>query len=176
MQENMINRLVDMVYQVSMVANLNDKEFSGNSSGVALKYKLLPMQNMAANKERKFTQSLRQLYRVLFSVKTIVNDVEAWQQLSFQFTRNMPANLLDEAQTAQELMGVTSHETAMKPLSVVDDPKQEMEKIREEQAEATRNALRYSPSATDQEKVSEDDENDKEIVGFRKNGEADGQE
>lgn len=176
MQENMINRLVDMVYQVSMVANLNDKEFSGNSSGVALKYKLLPMQNMAANKERKFTQSLRQLYRVLFSVKTIVNDVEAWQRLSFQFTRNMPANLLDEAQTAQELMGVTSHETAMKPLSVVDDPKQEMEKIREEQAEATRNALRYSPSATDQEKVSEDDENDKEIVGFRKNGEADGQE
>lgn len=176
MQENMINRLIDMIYQVSMVANLNDKEFSGNSSGVALKYKLLPMQNMAANKERKFTQSLRQLYRVLFSVKTIIVDTEAWQRLSFQFTRNMPANLLDEAQTAQELMGVVSHETAMKPLSVVDDPKQEMEKIREEQAETTRNALQYSPSATDQEKELEEDDEDKEVVGFQKNGGQDDQE
>lgn len=175
MQENMINRLIDMIYQVSMVANLNDKEFSGNSSGVALKYKLLPMQNMAANKERKFTQSLRQLYRVLFSVKTIIVDTEAWQRLSFQFTRNMPANLLDEAQTAQELMGVVSHETAMKPLSVVDDPKQEMEKIREEQAETTRNALQYSPSATDQDKEPEEDES-KKVVGFRKNGDPDDQE
>ena len=55
-------------------------------------------------------------------------------------------------------MGVTSHETALKPLSIVDDPKQEIEKIHEEQAETTRNALKNSPSATDLLKGDDDGE------------------
>ena len=82
---------------------------------------------------------------------------DAWQDLSFQFNWNIPSDLENEAQTAQTLMGVVSHETAMKPLSVVDDPATEMEKIRDEQAETIRNAVRNSPSLTDQDKASDDD-------------------
>ena len=50
MQEHIIDRLVSMIYQISMVANLNDEAFAGNSSGVALQYNLVPMRNMASNK------------------------------------------------------------------------------------------------------------------------------
>lgn len=157
LQENYINRLVEMIYQIAQVPNLNDKSFSGNDSGVALKYKLLAMQNMAAANERKFTQSLRQLYRILFSIGSVASE-EDWTQLSFQFTRNMPSDIEGEAQTAQTLMGVTSHETALSVLSVVDDPKQELEKIRQEQADTARNALENSPSATDLLKGDDDGE------------------
>ncbi|MGN1283868.1 MAG: phage portal protein [Candidatus Limosilactobacillus intestinavium] len=154
MQEHIIDRLVSMIYQISMVANLNDEAFAGNSSGVALKYKLLPMVNMAANKERKFTEALRSLYRIVFSVGTILNDQQkdAWQDLNFQFKRNLPANLADEAQTASTLMGITSHETALSTLSFVDDPKAEMQRIQEEQKATMQNALKNSPSAPDQVK------------------------
>lgn len=162
MQEHIIDRLVSMIYQISMVANLNDEAFAGNSSGVALKYKLLPMVNMAANKERKFTEALRSLYRIVFSVGTILNDQQkdAWQDLNFRFKRNLPANLADEAQTASTLMGITSHETALSTLSFVDDPKAEMQRIQEEQKATMQNALKNSPSAPDQ--VKGDDSDDEE--------------
>lgn len=154
LQEHYIDRVMDLIYQVAQVPNLNDKTFSGNNSGVALKYKLLAMQNMAAANERKFTQSLRAVYRILFSVSDVAGE-NAWPGLSFQFTRNMPADVEGEAQTAATLMGVVSHETAMKPLSIVDDPAAEMDKIRQEQADTVQNAL----TATDADKAGEDDGN-----------------
>ena len=45
MQENYLKRLENLIYQVSMVPNLNDQAFAGNQSGVALQYKLLSLQN-----------------------------------------------------------------------------------------------------------------------------------
>ena len=52
-QENLINRIVDNLYQVSMITNLNDKDF-GNSTGVALEMKYKPMLNLATLKSRGF--------------------------------------------------------------------------------------------------------------------------
>lgn len=144
MQENMLNRLMDLIYQTSQVVNLNDKEFAGNSSGVALKYKMLPMQNMAANKERKFRQGLRQCYRILFSLGLVAPE-DAWSDLDFTFQRNMPANLEVEADTAQKLTGITSQETALSVLSIVDDPKAELERKQQEQPS-------WQLAATDQQK------------------------
>jgi hypothetical protein len=53
-------------------------------------------------------------------------------QLHYQYTPNMPANLLEEAQIAAQMEGITSHETQLKVLSVVDNVEEELEKIEEE--------------------------------------------
>lgn len=153
MQEHLIDRLTNLIYQISMVANLNDQAFSGNSSGVALKYKLLPMQNMAVNKERKFTQSLRNLFRVIFSVDTILKDsnIEAWKELFFKFYQNLPVNTADEANTARNLSGIVSKETQLGTLSFVDDPKKEISRMEGESTSAILNAKKASGDFTDQE-------------------------
>ena len=52
-QEHLLDRLVRLIFQISMVANISDENF-GTSSGIALKYKLLNMSNLAKTKERKF--------------------------------------------------------------------------------------------------------------------------
>ena len=44
----------------------------------------------------------------------------------------MPANLLEEVQTAQGMEGITSHATQLRVLSVVDNVEDELEKIEEE--------------------------------------------
>lgn len=153
MQEHLIDRLIDLTYQVSMVANLNDSAFSGNSSGVALEYKLLPMKNMAMNKERKFTQSLRKLYSIIFSVGTVlpISESEAWQDLKFKFIRNLPINLADETATARNLEGIVSKETQLSTLSIIDDPKAEIERINEETANSIKNAKKASEGLTDKD-------------------------
>ncbi|MCD2255766.1 phage portal protein [Lactobacillus sp. CC-MHH1034] len=154
MQEHLLDRLTNLIYQISMVPNLNDEAFSGNNSGVALQFKLLPMKNKAQNKERKFTQSLRNLYAVLFSTGTIIpeSNKDAWEELKFKFTRNMPVNLADEADVVQKLDGQVSDETKLSALSLVDDPKSELDKIANEQSERTKRAIQDSASATDIQK------------------------
>lgn len=158
MQEHIIDRLVSMIYQVSMVANLNDEAFAGNSSGVALQYKLLPMRNMAANKERKFRRALRMLYQIVFSVDTVIHDKEAWQNLNFTFKRNLPDDLTEAVSNAQNLSGIVSKETQLSVLPFVDDPKAEIARMDKEKQSAMKQALKYSPSATDQDKSDTDDE------------------
>lgn len=162
MQEHIIDRLVSMIYQISMVANLNDEAFAGNSSGVALQYKLLPMRNMASNKERKFRQALRQLYRIVFSVGTVLPEAhsEDWRELDFTFKRNLPDDISNDADIAQKLQGMVSQETLLSILPFVDDPKEEMKRIKQEKIENMQQALKYGPAALDQDKPDGDDDVD----------------
>ena len=51
-----------------------------------------------------------------------------WQNIEYKFTRNEPKNILEEAQTAAQLMGITSDETALSVLSIVSDVATEMDR------------------------------------------------
>lgn len=164
MQEHIIDRLVSMIYQISMVANLNDEAFAGNSSGVALQYKLLPMRNMAANKERKFRQALRRLYRIVFSVGTVLPEVhsEDWRELVFTFKRNLPDDISNDADIAQRLQGMVSQETLLSILPFVNDPQEEIKRINKEKQANMQQALKYGPAALDQDKPDGDEDGDAE--------------
>lgn len=130
-QENFLNRIERLIYQTSMVANISDENF-GTSSGIALKYKLLAMTNLAKTKERKFTSGMNRRYKLIFSNPLSGMNVDDWVKIDYKFTLNIPANLVDEASIASNLDGVTSKETQLSVLSIVDDVKAEMEKIKEE--------------------------------------------
>lgn len=108
------------------------------------------MSNLALNKERKFTEKLRETFEILqFQLKI------DYSKLSFRFIRNVPNIVSTEASVAQQLMGVTSHETALSTLSIVSNPKQEMKKIREEDKQQIQNSV--SSADYDFEKNNEAD-------------------
>ena len=136
-QENLLNRLERLIYQISMVANINDENF-GTSSGIALKYKLLSMTNLAKTKERKFVSGMNRRYRLIFSNPVSGMSRDAWVGIQYKFTFNIPANLSDEATVATQLEGIISKETQLSVLSIVDDVQSEMDKIN---AEDEQNAL-----------------------------------
>lgn len=130
-QENLLERLERLIFAISMVANISDENF-GSATGVALKYKLQSMSNLAKTKERKFTSGMNRRYKILFSSPLSKAPKDAWVQLHYKFTPNIPANLLEEAQIAQGIDGIVSHETQLKVLSVVDNVQDELDKIEEE--------------------------------------------
>lgn len=138
MQEHQIDRLTNLIYQIAKVPNPNDDSFSGNASGVAMQYKMLSMQNMAASKERKFTRSLRKLYRAIFS---LTNWPDVWRDLKFKFNRNLPNNLSEEVTDAKNLEGVVSKETQLSVLSIVDDPKAEIDRMDKEDEQKMQTAI-----------------------------------
>ena len=133
-QENLIDRLERLIFQISMVANINDENF-GAATGIALKYKLQSMSNLAKTLERKFTSGMNRRYKLIFSNPVSGMKEDDWTLLNYKFTRNFPANELEESQIAGNLSGITSHETQLKVLSIVDDVQAELDRIKEEQDE-----------------------------------------
>ena len=128
-QEHLIDRLEKLIFQIAMVANISDENF-GTSSGIAMSYKL---QAMNKTKERKFTSGMNRRYKLIFSNPGNAMQKNDWVKLHYKFTPNVPANLLEESQIAQNLSGVVSQETQLGVLSVVDNPKAEIERIDKEE-------------------------------------------
>ena len=137
-QENFLDRTERLIYQLSQVANIDDTTFgtAGNSSGVALEFKLQPMKNLASNKERKFQQGLQTLFGMVFNVVTNVpgNLSDEYRNIQYNWSRNLPANSEAEMQVVRGLDGIVSHRTQLDMLSAVSDSQRELERIEEENA------------------------------------------
>ena len=131
-QEHLIDCLEKLIFQIAMVANISDENF-GTSSGIAMSYKLQAMNNLRKTKERKFTSGMNRRYKLIFSNPGNAMKKDDWVKLHYKFTPNVPANLLEESQIAQNLSGVVSQETQLGVLSVVDNPKTEIERIDKEE-------------------------------------------
>lgn len=133
-QENLLNRLEKHIFQIGQAADVADESF-GTSSGIAMLYKMWSTSNMGKIKQRKFESGMNRRYKLLFGHPASKVPADSWVQLHYQFTPNIPANLLEEAQIAAQMEGITSHETQLKVLSVVDDVQAELDKIKEENKE-----------------------------------------
>lgn len=135
-QEHLLDRLEEKIHQISMTANINDESY-GNASSLALEFKLQPMKNLAIMKERKFKSSMLRRFMLLFNVPMFIESgkKDEWRNLNFQFSRNMPRNLKDEAETAAKLSGITSKETQLSVLSMIENVQEEIKRMKDEQEE-----------------------------------------
>ena len=130
-QENLLNRLERQIFVTCMVANINDENFDA-ASGQAMRYRLSIMSNLAKTKQRKFTAGFNKRYKLIFSNPVSKMGNDDWLKLRFKFTLNYPVNLTEEADVAAKLKGITSDETLLSVLSVVDDVKSEIERKQKE--------------------------------------------
>ena len=132
--EHLLDRTERLIYTTSMIANISDENF-GNASGTSLAYKLQAMSNLALSVQRKFQSSLNRRYELFSSLRTNVPETmeDEWRNIEYKFTRNEPKNILEEAQTATQLMGITSQETALSVLSIVSDVSTEMKRKEKEE-------------------------------------------
>lgn len=126
-QEHLLDRLEDLIFRTAMVANISDESF-GTSSGIALRYRLQAMDNLAKTKERKFMSGMNRRYKLIASYPTSKIGSKDWIGIKYKFTRNLPANLLEESQIAGNLAGIVSEETQVGVLSIVENPQKEIEK------------------------------------------------
>ena len=159
-QENLLDRLERLIFAISMVANISDENF-GAATGIALKYKLQAMSNLEKTKERKFTSGMNRRYKLLFSHPLSKVPADSWVQLHYKFTPNIPANLLEEAQIAAQMEGITSHETQLKVLSIVDNVQDELDKIEEENKPDENtivDRMMFTPTAEESPEAETEDE------------------
>lgn len=134
--QSFLDRIKKSIYYFAGSVCFEDESFSGNASGVALKFKIFNLEAKCISMERKFTAAIMQMFRVLSSKWRIEQSYIDINDIDIVFTRNFPLNLMDEAQTTQQLKGMVSEKTRLSQLSFVTDVDREMEAMEEDNKDA----------------------------------------
>lgn len=124
------------IYNFSHVPNFMDENFAGNTSGVAMEYKLLGLEMLTKMKERYYRKGLRKriaLYANYMKMQAV--SVQAGSIIP-EFTRSLPKNLVELAQIVVNLKDLVSDETLLKQLPFVEDVEFEIEQVEEEKQRA----------------------------------------
>jgi SPP1 family phage portal protein len=112
---------------------MKDEQFSGSAvSGESRKWKLVGLENRAITKERKFTKATREMFKVIASAWAKKNMKLNYEDLSMQFTRNLPVDLLYYSDVSLKLKGQVDEETRLGLLPFVKEPKEVMNKMEKE--------------------------------------------
>lgn len=128
--------LASDIHKFSMTPDMTDKEFIGNSSGVALKYKLLPFENKAQDKEQYFEDGLRrrlELYIAYMSKRSMFNSKLNANDIDITFHRSLPQNDYETSQMITNVTGLVDRATLAGQLSFVHDADMTVERAAEEE-------------------------------------------
>lgn len=152
------DRLAADIHKFTNTPNMNDEHFSGTQSGESMKYKLFGLEQVRSIKERLFKKALRDRYRLINNVMTRaseggfdVNDIQ------IVFTPNLPKSLKEEIEMFIKLGGKLSEETTLNVLSLVENPKEELEKI-EAENKLNQPTYDFEQFRNQDEEVTDDDE------------------
>lgn len=111
------------IHKISMVPNMADREFANNSSGVAIRYKLLAFEQHIKNKERYFEKGLVErfkLYNTYLSTKSQMQIIPV-EDVDIVFKRNLPSNDFEISQMINNLADFVDKETLISQLSFIKD-------------------------------------------------------
>ena len=119
------------IHKISMTPDVSDENFAGNSSGVAILYKLLAFEQHIKDKERYFEDSLMDRFRIynyFLVTKSAMSNVPT-EEVDAVFKRALPQNDLETSQMINNLIGteLVDKETLAAQLSFVQDAKETVE-------------------------------------------------
>lgn len=134
--ENIKTRLQNDIHKFSAIPDMSDDAFAGNTSGVAIKYKLIGLEQVRSRKERGFKKGLqRRIELIAGMLKTKSKADIDFRDIEITFTANIPANNQEQAEIVKTLYGLVSQKRLLSLLPFVTDPAEELEELKKEQEE-----------------------------------------
>lgn len=134
--ENEKKRLDEHIHKFSKCPAMTDQEFAANASGVAMKYKLLGLENVASKKEACFRKGLQRRIELICNMLRVMGHDYDYRSIKATFTRNLPSNLTESADIVNKLGGLLSQETQMSILPLNLNYDAEMKRKQTEQTSA----------------------------------------
>ncbi len=152
------------LHKISRIPDLSDQAFASNSSGVAIKFKLQGLNNLAQSLIAQFNKGFKRrckLYSyVLFGSAEAANI--ASMRIVFRF--DIPADIINEANALNTYIqaGILSRRTAMENCPYVEDVAIEEERIIAEKDDDLERSLRSEMDPMANSMSSSEDEDDDE--------------
>lgn len=124
--------LKDDIHEFSKVPCLTDENFVGNSSGVAMKYKLLGFEQLGRTKERYFKRGLRERLKLIENLENArLNNIKL-EDIDISMKRSLPVDNELLAKIATETEGFLSWETRIKNYDPEIDIDEERKRLLDE--------------------------------------------
>lgn len=127
--KNHLDNLERNINRFAKHVNMSDKDFGGGDSSLANKYKLSALEMKSGILEVKMKTALLRQFQILTSAWDKKGRDIDYLNLQFLFTRNLPVNILEEADQSVKLKGLVSERTRLSLLSSVDDVDMEIEQM-----------------------------------------------
>lgn len=120
------------ILTVTNVPDFTDEKFAGNSSGVALRYKLIGFENLRADKEIYFKQALHRRWEIISLYPAKKFNLKR-DDITINMFANLPSNIeLDLKLAELHNAGGISLRTLLENEQVVKDVDEELKRIEEE--------------------------------------------
>lgn len=152
--------IADDIHKFSKTPNLSDQNFVGNSSGVALSYKLLAFEEATKTRERHMEKGLKKRLRLYWNLENKLKQRESTSDINrvdVIFNRNLPKNDYETSQMINNLTGIVKPEILVKQLSFIDNAEQALvEEEPEENPETFPNVTPEELTADIETKLTEE--------------------
>lgn len=152
--------IIREIHKQTLTVDMTDEKFAGNSSGQAMKLKLLTMNMLVKNKMRQLEKGLKkrmELYNNWLSLKGEMDEINR-TDVDVVFTISMPINEQEVVNMVKQLQGIVDDKTLLAQLWFIKDPEDAFERIKAQKQEAQK---AYMDSFNDDDPVVEDDPDDK---------------
>jgi len=133
--ENYKDRIYRDIFFLSQVPALSDESFAGNLTGVAIKYKLIGLEELAIMKQNNFEAAQKKLVKLVTEyINLRYNKNFDPETVKQKYERNFIANDAEMIANARDLENIVSRDTQLQmlPAGIVPDSKKEIEKIQQE--------------------------------------------
>ncbi len=132
-RNSILEILKKQIYESGQALQQDNEDF-GNASGVALKFFYRKLELKAGLTQVEFEKGFNKLIRVIMKFLNIKD----WEKkpINQTWTRNMISNDLENAQIAVNSKDIISDETIIKNHPWVEDPEDEIKKVKEQKEEA----------------------------------------
>ena len=118
--ENMKKRIDQNIHKFSFCPAMTDADFAANASGVAMKYKLMGLENATAKKERAFKRGLQRRIELICNMLAVMGNDYDYRAIDIIFNRNIPSNMVEMADVLSKVGHLFSEETqiGLMPLDI----------------------------------------------------------
>lgn len=151
--ENMLDNIKKNIYKVTNCPDMGDDNFMAQS-GVAIKYKLVGFENIAAGIVTRFTKAIQRRVELICNVLNLKASEAMWRDININFVRNLPVDYTEIVQLINSLKGTVSDATLLSQLPFITDVDAELEAV-QAQREASVSLYNFGPFEDEDSDVNE---------------------
>lgn len=126
--ENLLSNIDDKIHLIANSPDFNKESF-GTASGIAMKMKMLGMENTASAIVSNMTKALQKRIELICEILKLTDSNSTWRDINITFTRNLPVDELAKAQLINQYRGLVSDATLLANIPFVRDVQAELDKL-----------------------------------------------
>lgn len=134
--EHLLTTCESKIRENSSCPNFASEAFN-TSSGIAIRFRLIAMENKVSSIMNNFKKALQKRVELLAEIIKLTDGEDLWRDIEITFHRNIPVDLSSVATELNKFRGLVSDETLLGQIPFIGDVQAEMEKIRRENASKT---------------------------------------